>query len=71
MTGHFAIHLHFDLGDLCDKVSAEGVFALYILFDVIKCFRRCQFELNYQYLKRNGFEVFFMIKKENLNIQNK
>ena len=46
MTGHFAVHLHFDLGDLCDKASAEGVFALYVLLDVIKCFRRCQFELN-------------------------
>jgi hypothetical protein len=67
MTGHFAVHLHFDLGDLCDKASAEGVFALYILLDVIKCFRRCQFELNCQYLKRNGFEVFFMIEKEILN----
>jgi hypothetical protein len=33
------------------------------LLDVIKCFRRCQFELNCQYLKRNGFEVLFMIKK--------
>ena len=64
MTGHFAVHLHFDLGDRCDKASAEGVFALYVLLDVIKCFRRCQFELNCQYLKRNGFEVLFMIKKE-------
>ena len=64
MTGHFAVHLHFDLGDRCDKASDEGVFALYVLLDVIKCFRRCQFELNSQYLKRNGFEVLFMIKKE-------
>ena len=64
MTGHFAVHLHFDLGDLCDKASAEGVFALYIFLDVIRCFRRCQFELNCQYLKRNGFEVLFMIKKD-------
>ena len=64
MTVLFAVNLHFDLGDLCDKVSTEKVFALYILLDVIKCFRRCQFELNCQYLKRNGFEVLFMIKKE-------